>query len=223
MTVLRHAQLSALDPRTGALLVVDVQRSFADPDLLGAYGLSDTAHAAVAAAVDRTADLVDAARAAGVPVHWIGLGTPVDRPWRASAWLRRGDPDAPLGPDEPCVLGTPGAQWYGVTPGEGEALTIKRGYSGFLGTDLAARLAADGVTWVAVAGLTTECCVAATVTDAFQLGWPVLLVEDATAAYTGELHRAAVDALALNAAVVSDTAETARVWAGEFAAAEGRG
>nr|WP_241747945.1 cysteine hydrolase [Microbacterium aquimaris] len=201
-------------------MVVDVQRSFADPAFLGAYGLDDDAHAAVAAAVDRTSQLVDAARAAGVPVHWIGLGTPADRPWRASAWLRGGDPDAPIGPDEPCVIGTPGAEWYTVTPGEGEPQTIKRAYSGFSGTELAARLTADGVTWVAVAGLTTECCVAATATDALQLGWPVLLVEDATAAYAADVHRAAVDALALNVAVVTDTVEITRVWAGSFTDAE---
>jgi nicotinamidase-related amidase len=217
VTGLRDRQLAALVPAAGGLIVVDVQRSFGDPAFLAPYGLDAAAEAAVAAAVTRCAALVEAARRRNVPVFWVELGTPVGEPWRASAWLRTGDPDAPVGPDEPCVLGSPGAEWYGVTPLAGEPRIVKRGYSGFVGTDLGDRLTADGVGWVAVAGLTTECCVAATATDAFQRGWPVLLVEDATAAYADDIHRAAVASLALNVAVVVDTAEVEGVWAGHAA------
>jgi len=207
-------RLAALRPDRGAVLVIDVQRSFGDPAHLGDYGLDDDAHEAVAAAVERCADLVALARSAGVPVYWVELATPADEPWRASKWLRTGELDAPIGPDEPCVIGTPGAEWYGVVPADGEPRFGKRGYSGFLGTGLAERLTADGVEWVAVAGLTTECCVAATATDALQLGWPVVLAEDATAAYSAELHAAAVESLALNVAVIGDVETVAEVWAG---------
>jgi nicotinamidase-related amidase len=217
VTALRDRQLAALAPEAGALIVVDVQRSFGDPGHLASYGLDAAAEAAVAAAVTRCAALVEAARRRGVPVYWVELGTPADERWRASAWLNTGDPDAPVGPDEPCVLGTPGAEWYGMTPLAGEPRIVKRGYSGFVGTGLGDRLTADGVGWVAVAGLTTECCVAATATDAFQRGWPVLLVDDATAAYADDIHRAAVTSLALNVAVVVDTAEVEGVWAGHAA------
>jgi ureidoacrylate peracid hydrolase len=204
----------------GALIVIDVQRSFADPAFLAPYGLDAEASAAVASAVDRCADLVERARRRGVPVYWVELATSSDRPWRASAWLRSGDPDAPIGADEPCVAGTTGAQWYGLHPAADEPRFAKRGYSGFLGTGLADRLAAYGVEWVTVAGLTTECCVAATATDAFQRGWPVLLAEDATAAYAADVHAAAVAALALNAAVVSTVGEVDDVWAGRLASFE---
>ena len=214
MTDLLHRQLGALRPDAGALLVIDVQRSFGDPAYLGNYGLDDAAHAAVAAAVERCADLVGVARSAGVPVYWIELATPADEPWKASKWLRSGVLDEPIGDDEPCVIGTPGAEWYGVVPADGEPHFAKRGYSGFLGTGLAERLTADGIEWVTVAGLTTECCVAATATDALQLGWPVVLAEDATAAYSLELHDAAVESLALNVAVIGDVATVADVWAG---------
>jgi nicotinamidase-related amidase len=214
VTALRDRQLAALAPEAGALIVVDVQRSFGDPAFLTPYGLDAAAQEAVAAAVTRCAALVEAARRHGVPVYWVELGTPADEPWRASAWLRTGNPDAPVGPDEPCVLGSRGAEWYGMTPLKGEPRIVKRGYSGFVGTDLADRLAADGIEWVAVAGLTTECCVAATATDAFQRGWPVILVDDATAAYADDIHRAAVASLALNVAVVADTAGVEAIWAG---------
>jgi nicotinamidase-related amidase len=205
-------RLAALDPARGALVMIDVQRSFGDPAHLTAYGMDAAATAALAAAIDRCGDLVDHARAAGVPIYWVELATEPDTPWRASMWLRTGDLDAPLGADEPCVAGTPGAQWYGVEPRPDEVRIRKRGYSGFLGTDLAARLQSDSIQWVTVAGLTTECCVAATATDALQLGWPVVLAEDATAAYEARLHGAAIEQLALNVAVISSVDAVAALW-----------
>ncbi|MEU8820301.1 cysteine hydrolase [Actinoplanes sp. NPDC048796] len=199
MSELRTAQIAALDGRKPALVVVDVQRSFADPPV-------------VADAVTAIGKLVEAARAAGVTVAWVELGSDPRNPWHASQWLRAGDPEAPYGPEEPCVLGTPGAQWYGTGPAEGEIRVVKRAYSGFLGTSLEAQLRAAGIEWVAVCGLTTECCVAATATDAFQLDWPVLLPVDAVAAYDKQLHEASLAALALNVAVLSDSDELAKLW-----------
>ncbi|GLY02085.1 MULTISPECIES: isochorismatase family cysteine hydrolase [Actinoplanes] len=205
---MRQAQLAALSGAP-ALVVVDVQRSFADPEYIQGYGADLPA---VAAAVDTIAGLVTAARAAGVAVVWVELGSDPDRPWRASAWLRSGDPDAPFGPDEPCVLGTPGADWFGVTPLPGEIRVVKRGYSGFLGTGLRELLTEARIGWLAVCGLTTECCVAATATDACQLDWPVLVPRDATAAYDTDLHQAALHQLELNVGVLTDAAELTRLW-----------
>lgn len=121
MSDLRDRQLAQL---TGpfsrpALVVVDVQRDFADPDRLGAYGLTDTALATLDRTVTRIAELVDTARAAEVPVVWVELGSDPARPWRSSNWLREGDYDAPMSPDEPCRVGTPGAEWYQMQPEKG--------------------------------------------------------------------------------------------------------
>ncbi|WP_344649492.1 cysteine hydrolase [Cryptosporangium japonicum] len=209
---LRERQLAALRNGRPALLVVDVQRSFADPAYLAGYHLRPEASAAVASAVTTTGRLVDAARAADVPVVWVGLGTDPGTPWRASQWLRTGDPDAPYGPDEPCVRGTPGADWYRLAPAEHETRVVKRGYSGFLGTGLAEALRHAGVGWTAVAGLTSDCCVAATATDAFQLGWPVLVPTDAVAAYDVATNEAALAQLALNVAVLTSADELVSEW-----------
>lgn len=178
--------------------------------MLAGLGLDEDALAAVATAVERCGELVDAARAAGVPVYWIELWT--ETPWRASAWLRSGELDAPLGADEPCVAGTPGARWYRLAPDAGETRVRKTGYSGFLGTGLAERLRADGIRWLGVAGLTTECCVQATATDAVQLDWPVYLPGDAMAAYDAGLHEGALAQMALNVGVVGTSAELAALW-----------
>ncbi|MFC1438694.1 isochorismatase family cysteine hydrolase [Streptacidiphilus sp. N1-10] len=214
MTDPRQAQLAQLSGpgRTPALVVVDVQRDFADPLLLGGYGLTDQALTALDAAVTRIGDLVGAARELGVPVVWVELGSDPARPWRASNWLRQGDYDAPMGPDEPCVLGTPGAEWYRVRPAEGEPRVVKRGYSGFFDTDLDALLRATGANWLTVTGLTSECCVQATAVDALQHDWPVLLPQDATAAYDLAVHRAALVQLRLNTAVLCDADEVVALW-----------
>ncbi|WP_369029996.1 cysteine hydrolase family protein [Streptomyces adonidis] len=197
---------------TPALLVVDVQRDFADPDRLTEYGLKDAALTALDRAVTRIGHLVDAARAAQVPVVWVELGSDPARPWRASNWLRGGDYDAPMSPDEPCRVGTDGAEWYRMRPAEGEERVVKRGYSGFLGTDLDARLRAAGCGWLTVVGLTSECCVYATAQDAVQHDWPVVVPTDATAAYDLDVNAAALQQLALNVAVLADADEVTALW-----------
>jgi len=214
MLDLRDKQLAQLT-RPGskpALVVVDVQRDFGDPARLGAYALTDAALSALDEAVTRIGDLVDAARATGVPVAWVELGSDPERPWRSSNWLREGDYDAPMGPTEPCIVGTPGAEWYRMQPAEGELRVVKRGYSGFLGTDLDARLHQAGYDWLTIVGLTSECCVDATAQDAMQLDWPVVVPRDATAAYDLDVNAAALVQLGLNVALLSETAEVVEHW-----------
>lgn len=207
------AQRLASLPSLGrpALVVVDVQRSFADPAHLGAYGLEASALSAVAECVTACARLVADARSYGVDVVWVELESDPAHPWRSSSWLQTGDADA--WPDGlPCVTGTPGAEWYGLEPAPGEVRVVKHGYSGFVGTDLDETLRAHGIGWVAVVGLTTECCVFATAQDALQREYAVVVPSDATAAYTGALQAASLDMLALNVAAVTDTAALVSVW-----------
>jgi len=205
--------LAALENLAGALLVVDVQRSFADPAYLGDYGLDAAASASVVDAIAAIGALVDEARAAGIPVVWIELGSEPGSVWRASGWLRGATLDAAMSPDEPCIVGTAGAEWYGVAPAEGELRVVKRGYSGFFGTGLADTLRAGGVEWVAVTGLTSECCVAATATDAIQSDFPVVIPREATAAYDVRINENALEQLALNVGRLVTSADLATLFA----------
>ncbi|KQP57445.1 cysteine hydrolase family protein [Agreia sp. Leaf283] len=199
--------LAGLDG-SGALLVVDVQRSFGDPAYLAGYGLDDAASDALVTAIDTIAALVEVARNAELPVVWIELASDPQQPWGSSNWLHGGDPTV-MSADEPCIVGTPGADWYGVTPLPGDTRVAKKHYSGFHQTDLDARLREEGIDWVIVAGLTTECCVAATATDAMQNGFPVLIATDATAAYDVRIHTNALEQLALSVARLTTTSELA--------------
>ena len=199
--------------------LVDVQRSFADPAYLP--WLDEAGLAALDAAVTRTAWLVDQARASGVPVVWVALEQLPDSPWLTSLWLRGLEEGTWPVPDEPCVLGTPGAEWFRVGPLPGETVVPKRRYSGFLGTTLETHLRETGVTWVVAAGLTSECCVDGTVRDAFQLGFRAVMTSDATTAYDAQTHTHALSVLAQNAAVVATSASVAAAWVHAAAAAAG--
>src|SRR5699024_2579696 len=114
-----------------ALLVVDVQRDFTDPALLPWLDTADQER--ITAAVERVNALVAAARAMEVRVVWVRLAQEPDRPWGSSRWLR-GLLDAcedTLREQEPCLAGTPGADWYRVAPAPGEEVVVKRRYSAF--------------------------------------------------------------------------------------------
>ena len=85
-----------------------------------------------------------------------------------------------------CVAGTRGAEFADGLPLSPAAVIISKAttvetdaYSGFGGTDLAARLRAAGVKRLLIGGLATDYCVLNTVKDAIAEGFEVLLLEDA--------------------------------------------
>lgn len=198
-------------PSRTAVLVIDMQVDFASPDgALGAYVDMDGVKPALAAAEKLASD----ARAAGAPVVFVGLWTTpeTDSPaWNERMRRRGGDPevDAAL-----CRAGQPGAEFYGPQPAPGELVVHKTRYSGFVGTDLDQRLRDMGVDTLVVAGLTTECCVDSTVRDAFDLDYHVFVAADACAAYEADIHEASLKVMALNSAILTDTAAIANAWKG---------
>ncbi len=88
-----------------------------------------------------------------------------------------------------CVQDSPGARFAEALELPAAAETISKGfasdaeaYSGFQGTDLAARLRSLKVQRVFVGGLATDYCIRHTVKDALQEGFTVVLLEDAVRA-----------------------------------------
>lgn len=195
-----------------ALVVVDVQRDFCDPGRLP--WLDEEARSRVSSAVTRVSWLVERARATGVRVVWVRLEQDPESPWWSSLWLR-GLLDASTAgrlPREPCVAGTTGAEWFRVSPAPGEDVVVKRRYSAFHGTGLDALLRSRGITWLAVCGLTTDCCVDATVRDGFQAGYRTFLIADATASYLRESQEHTLTVLAKHSASVVTADTVAQVW-----------
>jgi ureidoacrylate peracid hydrolase len=196
-------------PARTAVLIIDMQVDFASPDgVLGAFIDMSVVEPALAAAQKLAAD----ARAAGVPVVFVGLSTTpeTDSPaWNERMRRRGGNPDVDAAL---CRTGQVGSEFYGPKPLPGELVVPKTRYSGFVGTDLDLKLTKLGVDTLVVAGLTTECCVDSTVRDAFNLDYHVFVAADACAAYEADIHEVSLKVIELNSAILTDTAAVAAAW-----------
>jgi nicotinamidase-related amidase len=194
-----------------ALLIIDMQVDFGSPE--GAVGQWGVDLSTVPAALAAAEHLAQAARAAKVPVIFVGLMTSADtdsKVWSERMRRRGGDPESESGL---CRIGEAGCDFYGPLPAPGERVIAKTRYSGFHGTDLDRVLKGLGVDTVVVCGLTTECCVGSTAWDAFHLDYHVFVAEDACAAYEPDLHAGALKSLELNCAILVKSAEVAAAWA----------
>jgi ureidoacrylate peracid hydrolase len=201
-------------PRRTVLLLIDMQVDFGSPE--GVLGKAGMDMRAPAAALVQSQRLAQAARAAGVAPVFVGLQTrkDLDSPtWKE--WMRRRGHDADTDSGV-CREGTHGAEFVGPLPQPGEAVIFKPRYSAFFGTSLDAALRARGVDTLVVCGLTTECCVDCTVRDAFQLDYHVFIATDACAAYDAEIHRASLEALTLNHAILATTDDILGAWTAQL-------
>jgi nicotinamidase-related amidase len=200
-----------INPARTAVVIIDMQVDFASPDgALGGFIDMSVVEPALAAAEKLATD----ARAAGVPVVFVGLHTTPETDsaaWNERMRRRGGDPDVDAAL---CRTGEVGSEFYGPKPLPGELVVPKTRYSGFVGTDLDVQLTKLGVDTLVVAGLTTECCVDSTVRDAFSLDYHVFVAADACAAYEADIHEASLKVMELNSAILTDTAAVARAWTG---------
>jgi nicotinamidase-related amidase len=88
----------------------------------------------------------------------------------------------------------PGSHWTAVdrelAPLPGEKVIEKQWASAFFGTDLAAQLRDDGVDSLVITGLTTSGCVRASVVDALQHDFPVVVPREAVGDRNPAAHEA---------------------------------
>jgi nicotinamidase-related amidase len=162
-----------------AVVVVDFIEGFTNPGSRLACD-ADTA-------VEGTARLLDAARAASVPVIFTTVCyTEVDLE-RAAMFIAKAPALATL---------RPGSPWVEIDARLGrqaeEPVLAKLFASAFFGTELDELLRAGGCDTVIVTGASTSGCVRATAVDALQYGYRVLVPRDgvadrATDAHTGSL------------------------------------
>ena len=196
-----------ITPGRTALLLIDMQVDFADPQ--GGLGQDGADMTAPQAAVQQAGSLAAAARAAGVPCVFVRLVTrPEDETEFLQEWkIRRGAGGPPL-----CREGTHGADFVGPQPQGGELVFSKKRYNAFHGTGLDAALRGLDIDTLVVAGLTTECCIDSSVRDAFERDYHVFVASDATACYDPALHQAALRALKLNCAGLATASELRAAW-----------
>lgn len=201
-------------PGRTALLIVDMQVDFAAPEgVIGRMGVDLSSVTPALAAAQR---LAESARAAGVPVIFVGLSTSPDTDspmWRERMARRGGDPDVE---SNLCRAGQPGSDFHGPRPAPGEQVIGKTRYSAFFGTGLGDTLREQGIDTLVLCGLTTECCVDCTARDAFHQDFHVFVPADACAAYEVDVHEAALKVMALNFAIVTDTDAVISGWSGRI-------
>ena len=159
-----------------AVLVIDFSCGFTDPEC--ALGSDLTAE------VEATRRLLDAARARHLPVVFTTIGfdaSLID----GGLWLQKVPSLADL---------QLGGKWVEIDPRLGrrddEAVIVKKGASGFFGTNLASVLLTLGVDSVLLCGATTSGCIRATAIDLLQYGWPTLVPRECV----GDRARAPHDA-----------------------------
>jgi nicotinamidase-related amidase len=167
-----------------ALIVVDVQRGFADPR----WGRRNN---------PRCEENV-----ATLAARWRERGEPVV--------LVRHDSEEP---DSPLATGQPGNAFQDVVPTEADLLVVKQTHSAFHGDpDLGAWLRENGIGEVAICGIQTNMCCETTARVADDLGFEMTFVLDATHTFdlpgvsADDLARATAATLAADFGRVVDTA-----------------
>jgi len=174
-----------VDPASSALLVVDMQNDFCHPR--GAFakrGLDVSLAQEILPTLKR---LMEKARQAGVPVIVIRVVRGPDTAWPALNRLTQYN----FGPDfiPVFVEGTWGAQLLeGFEPAPGDIRLDKNRYGAFTGTNLDLILRNRGVKTLVMSGGATNVCVESTAREGFMLDYNVVVVEDACASVTRELH-----------------------------------
>ena len=144
-----------------AVLVVDFSCGFTDPECPLGSDLTPQ--------VEATRRLLDAAREKGLPVVFTTIAFEPSLK-DGGLWMQK---VPALG-----VLQVGGA-WAEIDPRlgprEDETVIVKKGASGFFGTNLASVLVSQGVDSVILCGATTSGCIRATAIDLLQYGWPTLV------------------------------------------------
>ena len=172
-----------------ALIVVDMQHGFCDPEGSAARAGFDIAMCR--AAIEPCRRLVEGARAAGIPVIFTRLV------WRSD--YRDGgvvtDEILPsLVEAQCCAAGTPDIELIPeLAPRPDDFVIDKNRYSAFYGTALASILTAQDVRNLVICGVTTNICVETTARDASQRDYRTVVVSDATGEIAPERHQWALE------------------------------
>lgn len=201
--IFREAGFGAEVPRGSrpAIVVVDFSYGFTDTQYPTAADMSQQ--------IAATRRLTDQARRAGHPVIYTTIAY---QPWELDVlpWLKKATGMAAL---------TVGSRLVeidaatGIEPGD--PLIVKHGASAFHGTNLAAFLTGARVDTVIITGATTSGCVRATVVDAVQSGFNVLVPADCCADRAEMPHRANLYDMSQKYADVTDSGDIAG-WLGSL-------
>jgi nicotinamidase-related amidase len=207
----------SFDRKSIALIVIDMQRDFAEPGGFGESLGNDVSR--ISAIVPAVRTLIDAFRAAGLPViHTMECHRP-DLSDCPPAKRNRGTPALRIGDEGPMgrilIAGEPGTAILDeLAPILGEIVIEKPGKGAFYATPLSDILKQMGIRQLVFAGVTTEVCVQTTMREANDRGYDCILAEDATESYFPEFKAAAIAMIRAQGAIVGWTAPVSAITEG---------
>jgi nicotinamidase-related amidase len=181
------------NPRTCALLIIDMQRDFLEPGGFGEMLGNDVAKLRGTIAPNQA--LIAAWRACGLHVMHTREGHRPDLGCLPPAKKARGRSPTTIGDNGPMgrilVRGEAGHDIIPeLYPQFGETVIDKPGKGAFYATDLQAIMVNRGIRELVVTGVTTEVCVNTTVREANDRGYNCLVLEDCVGSYFPDLHEA---------------------------------
>lgn len=176
-----------LEPMRTALLMIDMQCDFLDPD--GVSAREGAPLDAIRQTIPPAADALAAARAAGITVihtregHRRNLADLTETKRRRS--IEAGaEIGAPGGRGRYLVRGEQTHDFVeGFEPQDDEAVVDKPGFGAFYATDLDHILRARGIEALVFAGVTAQCCVQSTLREAVDRGFRCLTLRDCIGAF----------------------------------------
>jgi biuret amidohydrolase len=190
--------MTTLDPARTALVAVHLQNDIVGAD--GAFAPFFRAEIDRVGTLTTAARLLDAARAAGVPVVYTRVA------WRPDySDLHANSPLLNIVIQQNCLVdGTPGAAITDeLAPQDTDRVVTHRRVGGFHDSELEEILRRLGVDTVAFLGVATNASVEGTARAASDLGYRVLVISDACSAATPEAHAASLESLGLLAEITT--------------------
>jgi biuret amidohydrolase len=202
-----------LEPASSALILIDMQRDFLEPDGFGELLGNDVS--LLARVVEPLAAVLAAARAQDLMIVHTREGHRPDLADCPPSKLARGHLDVGIGSPGPkgriLVRGEYGHDIVDeLAPLPGEVVLDKPGKGSFYATDLELILRNRGIKSLIVTGVTTEVCVHTTVREANDRGFECLVLADCCGSYFPEFHRVALEMVAAQGGIfgwVADSAE----------------
>jgi ureidoacrylate peracid hydrolase len=195
--------LRELAPESTALIVVDLQNAFLAPG-------ETLANPHARDIVPNVNAIAQALRRRGGCVVFLRHTVSDDPRYKLTEWQARMVPRTADG-DFQLRAGTFGHQLYPELDVSAHDLTVdKHRFSAFLpnSSDLDAALRQRGIDTLIITGSVTNVCCESTARDANMLGYKVVFVCDATAAFTDEEHNATLLSMAAVFAEVRDAGAT---------------
>ena len=190
--------MTTIDPTRTALVAVHVQNDIVGAD--GAFAPFFRAEIDRVGTLATAARLLDAARAAGVPVVYTRVA------WRPDySDLHANSPLLNIVIQQNCLVdGTPGAAITDeLAPQDTDRVVTHQRVGGFHDSELDEVLRGAGVDTVVFLGVATNASVEGTARAASDLGYRVLVVSDACSAATPEAHTASLESLGLLAEITT--------------------